>query len=81
MTFRLKYGGDTEAIHDAMPEDASAQLSYALATACDDPLEATEPYGEDDGIVRVLTTEHTIAVLLIGHQTKVITVLQLSYMG
>ncbi|MEU5547933.1 hypothetical protein AB0G85_37450 [Streptomyces sioyaensis] len=64
-----------------MPPDASTQLSYALASACDDPLGATEPYGEDDGIVRVLTTEHAIVVLLIGHQTKVITVLQLNYTG
>ncbi|MFD6434281.1 hypothetical protein [Streptomyces venezuelae] len=81
MTFRLKYGADTEAVHDAMPEAASASLSYALAAACDDPIGATEPYGEDDGIVRALTTDHAIAVLLVGHQTKVITVLQLNYIG
>lgn len=81
MVFRLKYGADTEAVHDAMPADASAQLSHALAAACEDPIGATEPYGEDDGIVRALTTEHAIAVLLIGQQTKVITVMQLSYIG
>jgi hypothetical protein len=79
MTFRLHYGSDTEAVHDAMPPVASAQLSTALAFACNDPIATTEPYGEDDGIVRALVTEHAIAVLLIGHQTKVITVLQLSY--
>jgi hypothetical protein len=81
MTFRLKYGSDTEAVHDAMPPDASVQLSHALAAACDDPLGATEPYGEDDGIVRSLTTEHVIAVLLVGQVTKSLTVLQLSYIG
>ncbi|MGA5168895.1 MULTISPECIES: hypothetical protein [Streptomyces] len=81
MTFRLNYGSDTEAVHDAMPLDASAQLSQALAAACDDRLAAAEPYGEDDGIVRTLTTERAIAVLLMGHQTKVVTVLQLSYTG
>ncbi|MFF4604022.1 hypothetical protein ACFY12_15005 [Streptomyces sp. NPDC001339] len=64
-----------------MPPDASVRLSYALAAVCDDLFAATEPYGEDDGVVRSLTTEHAIAVLLIGHQTKVITVLQLSYAG
>ncbi|WP_411121302.1 hypothetical protein [Streptomyces sp. x-19] len=81
MLFRLKYGADAEAVHDAMPLDASAQLSSALAAACNDPIEATEPYGEDDGIVRTLTTDHAIAVLLVGEITKTITVLQLSFVG
>ncbi|MCX4706750.1 hypothetical protein [Streptomyces sp. NBC_01373] len=41
----------------------------------------TEPYGEDDGVVRMLVNEHAFAVLLIGQQTKTITVLQVTYLG
>ncbi|NGN64120.1 hypothetical protein G5C51_09410 [Streptomyces sp. A7024] len=81
MTYRLKYDRAAEAVHDALPSEASEQLSLALAAACDDPIGATEPYGEDDGVVRMLITEHVIAVLLVGDVTKTLTVLQLSYLG
>lgn len=64
-----------------MPPEASEQLSIALAAACDDPLGATLPYGVDDGVVRTLVTDHAIAVLLIGHQSKTLTVVQLNYLG
>ncbi|MBC2908287.1 hypothetical protein [Streptomyces cupreus] len=81
MTYRLKYGTGTEAVHDAMPPAESEQLALALAAACEDPIGATEVYGEDDGVVRMLATEHAIAVLLVGQVTKTLTVLQLSYTG
>ncbi|MGW1745775.1 hypothetical protein ACWCRD_09190 [Streptomyces sp. NPDC002092] len=57
------------------------QLSLALVAACEDPIGATEPYGEDDGVVRMLVTEPAIAVLLVGQITKTLTVLQLSFTG
>ncbi|KPI12039.1 hypothetical protein OK074_2660 [Actinobacteria bacterium OK074] len=81
MTYRLKYDLAAEAVHDAMPPAASERLSLALAAACEDPIGATEPYGEDDGVVRMLVTEHAIVVLLVGQVTKTLTVLQLSYTG
>ncbi|MGP3984064.1 hypothetical protein [Streptomyces sp. KR80] len=81
MSHRLKYDPAAEAVHDALPSDVSERLSLALAAACDDPIAATEPYGEDDGVVRMLITEHVIAVLLVGQITKTLTVLQLSYLG
>ncbi|NEA72791.1 hypothetical protein [Streptomyces sp. SID13588] len=81
MTYRLKYDPAAEAVHDALPPEHSERLSLALAAACDDPIDATDPYGEDDGIVRMLVTEHVIAVLLVGHVTKTLTVLQLNYTG
>ncbi|MEU8591751.1 hypothetical protein AB0C59_32910 [Streptomyces sp. NPDC048664] len=81
MSFRLRYGPGTEAVHDAMPTASSGSLSLALAAACEDPTGAGEPYGEDDGVVRTLVTEHAIAVVLIGRFTGTLTVLQLSYLG
>ncbi|GGX82622.1 hypothetical protein [Streptomyces hiroshimensis] len=81
MGYRLKYDRAAEAVHDALPPEASERLSLALAAACDDPIAATEPYGEDDGVVRMIVTEEAIAVLLVGEITKTLTVLQLSYTG
>lgn len=79
--FRLKYDPAAEAVHEAMPPAASETLTLALADACHDPIAATQPYGEDDGIMRMIVTEHAFAVLLIGQQTKTITVLQVTYLG
>ncbi|WP_424891165.1 hypothetical protein [Streptomyces sp. XH2] len=81
MGYRLRYDRAAEPVHDALPPEASERLSLALAAACDDPIAATEPYGEDDSVVRMLVTEHVIAVLLVGQITKTLTVLQLSYTG
>ncbi|WP_116214975.1 hypothetical protein [Streptomyces olivoreticuli] len=64
MVYRLKYDLAAEAVHDALPPEASERLSLALAAACDDPIASTEPYGEDDGVVRMIVTEHVIGVLL-----------------
>ncbi len=81
MAYRLKYDLASEAVHDALPPEASERLSLALAAACDDPIASTEPYGEGDGVVRMIPTEHVIGVLLIGQITKTLTALQLSYTG
>ncbi|MFF3518841.1 hypothetical protein [Streptomyces sp. NPDC002573] len=72
MIYRLKYNPAVETIHEAMPPAASEALTLALADACYDPIAATEPYGEDDGVVRMLVAEHVLAVLLIGQTFKTI---------
>lgn len=79
--YRLRYDPAAEAVHEAMPPAASEALTLALADACHDPIAATETYGEDDGVVRMLVTEHAFAVLLVGYQTRTITVLQVTYLG
>ncbi|MDT0608825.1 hypothetical protein [Streptomyces lancefieldiae] len=79
--YRLKYDPAAEAVHEAMPAVASEALTLALAAACHDPIAATEPYGEDDGIMRMLVTEHSFAALLVGQTLKTITVLQVTYLG
>ncbi|WP_330300282.1 hypothetical protein [Streptomyces sp. NBC_00503] len=81
MTHRLKYDPAAEAVHEAMPGPASEALTLALADACQDPLGATEAYGEGDDIVRMIITEQCFAVVLIGHALKTITVLQINYLG
>ncbi|MFG3046281.1 hypothetical protein ACGFZR_15295 [Streptomyces sp. NPDC048241] len=81
MIYRLKYDPAAEAVHEAMPAAASETLTLALADACHDPLGHTEPYGEDDGVVRMLVTAEAFAVLLVGDTMKTITVLQVTYLG
>ena len=79
--YRLKYDAAAEAVHEAMPPAASEALTVALANACHDPLAATQPYGEDDGVVRMIVTGQAFAVLLVGQTLKTITVLQVTYLG
>jgi hypothetical protein len=79
--FRLKYDPAAEAVHEAMPPAASEALTLALADACHAPIAATQPYGEDDGVMRMVITEQAFAVLLIGQTLKTITVLQINYLG
>ncbi|KJK35130.1 hypothetical protein UK15_32970 [Streptomyces variegatus] len=81
MIYRLKYDPAAEAVHEAMPPAASEALTLALADACYDPIAATQPYGEDDGVMRMLVTEQAFAVLLVGDTFKTITVLQVTYLG
>lgn len=79
--YRLKYDPAAEAVHEAMPPAASEALTLALADTCHDPIAATQPYGEDDGVVRMLVTEQAFAVLLVGDTFKTITVLQITYLA
>ncbi|MER5665291.1 hypothetical protein [Streptomyces mirabilis] len=81
MIYRLQYDPAAEAVHEAMPPAASETLTLALADACHDPIAATEPYGKDDGVMRMIVTEQAFAVLLVGNTLKTITVLQINYLG
>jgi hypothetical protein len=79
--YRLKYDPSAEAVHDALPPHVSEQLTSALEAACYDPIDATEPYGEDDKVIRMVVTDQAFAVLLIGNTLKTVTVLQITYLG
>lgn len=80
--YRLKYDPTAEAVHDALPPAASEALTVALADACHDPLGATQGYGEiEDKVMRTVRTDQARAILLIGHNLRTITVLQISYLG
>ncbi|MGW2340469.1 hypothetical protein [Streptomyces sp. NPDC001661] len=79
--YRLKYDIGVEAVHEALPQAASEALTLALAAACHQPLGATQPYNEvDDDVMRLIDTDQVVAVLLLGHTLKTITVLQISYL-
>jgi hypothetical protein len=79
--YRLKYDAAAEAVHDSLPADAAAELTLALAGACGDPAGGTRPYGVDDGVMRKITTRHVTAFLLLGHNLKTVTVLQIEHLA
>lgn len=79
--YRLKYDAAAEAVHDALPPDARAELTLALAAACENPMTGTKHYGVDDGVMRKATTRHVTAFLLVGHTFKTITVLQIEHLA
>ncbi|GAB2696247.1 hypothetical protein [Kitasatospora kifunensis] len=82
MTYALRYDKTIEMIWDSLPEPASQALGDALAQACADPLGRTEPYGEDDGVMRTLVvSELLFAVVYLGHVTRTLHLYQIDYVG
>jgi hypothetical protein len=39
------------------------------------------PYGEDDGIIRMLVLEDVFVVIYLGHQSKSLHIFQIDYLG
>ncbi|RKN40774.1 hypothetical protein [Streptomyces hoynatensis] len=81
MFYTLRYDAAAATVHDALPPASSEALTEALARTCEDPIGATEPYGHDDGVMRMVVTERAFAVVLVGHATKRITVLRITYLA
>lgn len=79
--YRLQYNPDVEAVHDGLPTPLRRRFSQALAQVCEDPISSTEPWGIDDGVTRTLVVGDILAMLLIGHRTKTVTVLSAIYLG
>ncbi|MEU9856279.1 hypothetical protein [Streptomyces sp. NPDC047974] len=81
MTYRLSFPGDVFDTYKQLPDDARRDMAVCLVDAQQNPLAASEPYGEDDGIIRTVARGHTTAVVLIGEPTRTITVLAIAYAG
>lgn len=81
MTYRLHFPGDVFDTYKQLPELARRDLALALVDAQEDPLANSEPYGQDDGIIRTVAQGHVTAVLLLSHDTRTITALTIAYAG
>ncbi|MFE1791887.1 hypothetical protein ACFW7J_26430 [Streptomyces sp. NPDC059525] len=79
--YALKLDPAADAVWDALPPRASDNLGRALALVCENPLEATHPYGVDDKVIRQILTPEVRALLLVGANTRTIAVLQIDYLG
>ncbi|MFD0378679.1 hypothetical protein [Streptomyces sp. NPDC127112] len=75
--YALKLDAPAEAAWDELPPSASENLTRALAMACAHPLEATHPYGVDDKVIRQILTPEVRALLLVGRNTRTVTVLRI----
>ncbi|SCK56016.1 hypothetical protein YUYDRAFT_07432 [Streptomyces sp. ScaeMP-e48] len=69
MTYRLNIPTDVFDTYKQLPEDARRDLALALVDAQQDPLAYSEPYGQDDGIIRTVAQGHVTAVILLGHDS------------
>ena len=79
--YALRCDAVNQAIWDGLPDEARERLALALAAACENPIAATQPYGEDDGIMRTLVTGDILAVIYLGHQTKTLHIYGIEYLG
>lgn len=81
MTYRLAIDTVVGAVYDSLPAPAADAFTLALAAVCEDPYGTTEPYGEDDHVVRMLMAGDVMAVLLVTDAMKLVRVLQINYLG
>ena len=79
MSYDLHLDYATRTVLSDLPPKTRAAISYALISACDDPIAATQPHGDvDDGIMRDLVVGDVIVVVYLGHATKVMSVFQIT---
>ncbi|MGW1409515.1 hypothetical protein [Streptomyces sp. NPDC002403] len=81
MTYRLHFPADVFDTYKQLPELARRDLALVLVDAQEDPTAASEPYGQDDGIIRTVAQGHVTAVILVGRDTRTLTVLAIAYAG
>lgn len=79
--YALRCDAVNQAIWDGLPDEPRQRLALALADACADPLGTTQPYGEDDGVMRTLVTGDVLLLVYLGHQTKTLHIYQIDYLG
>ncbi|MCX4681326.1 hypothetical protein OG413_45290 [Streptomyces sp. NBC_01433] len=69
-------------VYRDLPDKARAKVAQFLLDSVSDPRAATFPYGDvDDGVMRLWAAGDLAVVLLIGDQTRTITILSIAYAG
>lgn len=81
MTYKLHLPSDQYDIYKQLPEEARRDIAICLVDAVHDPIGMSEPYGEDDGIVRTVARGRSAVVILISEPTNTVTVLAIAYAG
>ncbi|MEV5936348.1 hypothetical protein AB0L56_27355 [Streptomyces sp. NPDC052079] len=79
MSWKLRMDVVIEAAFDALPDDVRERLALALADACSDPYASTTPFGEDDGVMRLLVLPDVMAVLLVSSALGTVRVVQIDH--
>ncbi|MCX4681903.1 hypothetical protein OG413_42650 [Streptomyces sp. NBC_01433] len=81
MTYRLHFSPDIFDTYKQLPGFARRDLALVLVDAQENPLDRSEPYGQDDGIIRTVAQGHVTAVIHLGHDTRTLTVPAIAYAG
>ncbi|MEW2302117.1 MULTISPECIES: hypothetical protein [unclassified Streptomyces] len=82
MNHRLYMDATQHEVYRSLPDKARDRVARFLVDALTDPIAATEPYGDiDDGVVRLWAAGDLAIVLLVGQETKTVTVLSIAYAG
>ena len=81
MTYRLHLGPDVHADYASLPDEGRRDMAVCLLDAMSDPLAHSTPYGIDDGIFRTLSHGSITLAVLLDHDAKTITVVQIGYIG
>ena len=80
--YRLYMDSQIHAVYRDLPDKARARVAQFLLDSANDPRAATDPYGDiDDGVMRLWAAGDLAIVLLIGDQTRTVTVLSIAYAG
>ncbi|MGW4903852.1 hypothetical protein ACWEO9_00685 [Streptomyces albidoflavus] len=79
MAYRLNFPADIFDTYKQLPELVRRDFALALVDAQHYLLARSEPYGQDDGIVRTVAQGRITAVVLLGHRTSMMTVLTIAY--
>lgn len=79
MSWKLRMDVVIEAAFDALPDDVRERLAMAFADACTDHYAVTTPFGEDDGVMRLLVLPDVMAVLLITSALGTVRVVQIDH--
>ncbi|GGR00985.1 hypothetical protein [Kitasatospora griseola] len=78
MPYSLHVDSVQQLVWDSLPPPAGEELSLALFQVCEDPHGTTVPYGEDDGVTRLLVTQRLLVMLLVNDGAKRLTILQIT---
>ena len=82
--YKLRYSKAVEAVWDALPDDARAELDRSLVEICQAPWTHTEPRGDDlYDVERTRALEYTALALLVIEAPPVrrVLLLNIDYLG
>lgn len=77
--YRLLYDETIETVWDALPDDASEQLTLALADVCRNPIDETEAWGIDDGIHRQIIRPLVAAIIAVNQERHTVRIYRIQH--
>lgn len=76
--YRLLCDATLLVVWDSLPNDASEQLTLALAAVCDNP-DTADAYGIDDGIHRQIVQPLVTAIIAVNREAKTVRIYNIEH--